>query len=97
VKVVWTVSAIEQLAGIHEFIAQGSAEYARRVVDRLTRRAEQIAVFPFSGRIVPEADLPQLREIIEGPYRIIYHIKSDQIDIVTILHGARQTPWSSQN
>lgn len=48
-----------------------------------------IADFPFSGRKVPEYDIDQIREIIEGPYRIIYHIKPDQIDVVAVIHGAR--------
>jgi len=33
--------------------------------------------------------LEQIREVIEGPYRIIYHIKADQIDVLAIVHGAR--------
>jgi plasmid stabilization system protein ParE len=57
-------------------------------VDRLTRRSQQIAKFPFSGRRVPEYDLDQIREVIEGSFRIIYYIKSDQIDILAVIHGA---------
>ena len=64
-------------------------EYAKRMVDRITRRSQQIADFPFSGRKVPEYDIDQIREIIEGPYRIIYHIKPDQIDVVAVIHVAR--------
>lgn len=30
----------------------------------------------------------QIREVIEGAYRIIYHIKPDQIDVIAVLHGA---------
>jgi plasmid stabilization system protein ParE len=58
------------------------------MIDRLTRRSQQIADFPLSGRRVPEYDADQIREVIEGPYRIIYHIKPDQIDIVAVIHGA---------
>jgi plasmid stabilization system protein ParE len=50
------------------------------MVDRLTRRSEQIGDFPKSGRKVPEYDAKDIREIIEKPYRIIYRIKPDQID-----------------
>jgi plasmid stabilization system protein ParE len=57
------------------------------MVDRLTRRSQQIAKFPFSGRRVPEYDLDQIREVIEGSFRIIYYIKSDQIDILAVIHG----------
>jgi plasmid stabilization system protein ParE len=58
------------------------------MVDRLTHRSQQIADFPFSGRRVPEYDIDKIREVIEGPYRIIYHIKPEQIDVVAVIHGA---------
>jgi toxin ParE1/3/4 len=64
------------------------------IIDRLTRRSQQIGNFPLSGRIVPEAELPQIREIFEGSYRIIYHIKPDQVDIIAVIHGSQQTPWT---
>ena len=87
-KVHWTDTAQQHLAAIHDYIAQNSPAYAKRMVDRLTRRSEQIAAFPLSGRIVPEYRLDQIREVIEGPYRIVYHVKPDQIDVVGVLHGA---------
>ncbi len=93
-KVHWTETAVNQLVAIHDYIARDSPAYALRVVDRLTRRSQQIGQFPNSGRMVPEWDLPHLREVIEGPYRIIYRIREVQIDVVTVIHGAQQTPWS---
>lgn len=60
------------------------------MVDRLTRRSQQIADFPLSGRVVPEFETKQIREIIEGSYRIIYYIKPEQIDILAVLHGSQQ-------
>jgi toxin ParE1/3/4 len=88
-KVHWTSTAQAHLDSIYRYIAQDSSEYAKRMVDRLTRRSQQIAEQPLSGRRVPEYDLDQIREVIEWPYRIIYHIKPDQIDVVAVLHGAR--------
>ena len=93
-KVHWTDKAVEQLASIHDYIAQNSPQYALRVIDRLTRRSQQIGNFPLSGRIVPELEDENIREVIEGPYRIIYYIKSDQIDVLAVIHGSRRTPWS---
>jgi plasmid stabilization system protein ParE len=66
------------------------------MVDRLTRRSQQIADFPFSGRRVPEYDIEQIREVIEGSFRIIYHIKSDQIDVLAVIHGARNVLGRSE-
>ena len=85
----WTETAQEHLEAIHAYIARNSAEYALRMVDRLTCRSQQIADAPLSGRRMPEYDLDQIRELIEGSYRIIYHIKSDQIDVIAVIHGAR--------
>jgi len=45
-------------------------------------------MFPQSGRQVPEYDVDQIREVFFGPYRIIYHIKADQIDVIAVIHGA---------
>jgi plasmid stabilization system protein ParE len=87
-KVYWTDTAVGHLDAIYAHIALDSPEYARRMVDRLTRRSQQIADFPFSGPRVPGYDVDQVREVIEGVYRIIYHVKTDQIDVVAVIHGA---------
>ena len=88
-KVHWTHTAQSHLAAIHRHISLDSEAYAKRMVDRLTRRSQQIADFPHSGRTVPEYEMETLREIFEGPYRIIYLIKPEQIDIIAVVHGAR--------
>jgi plasmid stabilization system protein ParE len=85
-KVHWTDNAVAHLLDIYEYIAYDSPIYAKRMVDRMTKRSEQIARFPMSGRKVPEYEADDIREIIETPYRIIYRIKPEQIDVLTIVH-----------
>ena len=92
-KVHWTDTAVAQLTKIYEYISRDSPLYASRVIDRVTRRSQQIARFANSGRIVPEFDHPQVREVIEGPFRIIYRTKQDQIDVIAVIHGS-QSPWT---
>ncbi len=89
-KVHWTNNAEEHLNLIYKYISTNSSFYAKRMIDRLTQRSKQISSFPLSGRIVPEFENERIREVIEGSYRIIYHIKTDQIDILAIIHGAQQ-------
>ena len=91
-KVLWTDAAVAQLEAIHDYIAQTSPEYARRIIDRLTKRSIQIAAFPFSGRMVREYELNEVREVIEGSYRIIYLIKEDedQIEVLAVIHSSRE-------
>ena len=54
-----------------------------------TRRLE---VFPRSGRMIPEAEDEQLREVIYREYRIMYHIDEEnkEVLILTIIHSSRQ-------
>jgi len=92
VKVHWTDTARDHLRAIHGYIARNSPQYATRVVDRLTRRSQQIAAFPLSGREVAELRVPQIRQVVEGPFRITYYIKPDQIDVLAVIHGAQQIP-----
>ena len=39
-KVRWTHNAMEHLANIYEYIALNSPMYAKRMVDRITRKSE---------------------------------------------------------
>jgi plasmid stabilization system protein ParE len=49
--------------------------------------------FPCSGRKVPELDDDAIREIIEVPYRVIYRLASQRIEVMTVLHGSRLLRW----
>lgn len=91
-KVYWTQNAIEHLLNIYEYIALNSPSYAKRMVDKITRRSAQVADRPLSGRIAPEYDAEDVSELIETPYRIICRIKPDQIDVLAVIHGSRLLP-----
>lgn len=92
-KVFWTDTAQAHLDNIFNYIALDSPHYARRTVDRLTTRSMQISEFPLSGRMVPELSMAHIREVIEGPYRIIYYVRSHRIDVLAVIHGAENFPW----
>ena len=91
-KVHWTEAALQQLTAIHDYIARDSQLYAQRVVDRITRKSTSIGTLPWAGSMVPEDESPELREVFDRPYRIIYRILQDRIDVVAVIHGARQLP-----
>ncbi len=91
-NVVWTQSAIAHLTDIYEYIARDSERYAVRMVDRITERTQQLSNSPQSGEMVPEYGLPAIRELIEGPYRIIYRTRSDVVEVLAVVHGARLLP-----
>ena len=91
-KVHWTDTARDHLQAIHTYISRNSPQYAAHVVDRLTKRSQQIGEFPLSGREVAEFGVPQIRQVLEGPFRIIYYIMPEQIDVLAVIHGARHIP-----
>ena len=91
-RVHWTNKALDHLLAIHAYVAQNSEIYADRLIDRLTRRSEQLGLFPQSGRMVPEYERVDIREVIEQLYRIIYRVKEEQIDVLSVIHSAQQLP-----
>lgn len=91
-RVHWTDNAIKQLVNIYEYICLTSPTYAKRMVDKITRRSEQIVEYPLSGRKIPEYNAKDIRELIENPYRIIYRVKLDQIDIIGVMHCSQLLP-----
>jgi toxin ParE1/3/4 len=91
-KVLWTRTAVGHLTDIYEYIAGDSTRYAKRMVDRLTARSKQIASHPESAPVVAEYGDPAVREVLEGPYRVIYRIESDAVLVLAVIHGARLLP-----
>ncbi len=44
---------------------------------------------PRAGRIVPELGREDIREVLEGTYRIVYQIKGSTIDVLVVFEGHR--------
>ncbi len=42
--------------------------------------------------MVPEYENPAIREIVVRRYRLIYRVGSDRVEVLRIIHGARQLP-----
>ena len=88
-KLRWTTQAVEDVEAIRKFIANDSDAYADLVVARLLEAVGRLELFPRSGRIIPELADPQLREIIEYPYRIVYRVLDESIEILTVFRASR--------
>ena len=88
----WTEQAVEDLRSIRAFIERDSPRYGRLVAERLFEATSRIAEFPEAGRMVPELQRPDLRELIVGQYRIVYRVDGDLAVIVTIFRSSRLFP-----
>ena len=91
-RVHWTDRAKTRLRLIHDHIAKDAPLVASQVVERLLQRSIQIGDLPSSGRAIPEYKREDMREILERPYRIIYRILPDRIDIITVMHYRQLLP-----
>jgi toxin ParE1/3/4 len=91
-KVYWTLEARERLLDIQTYIAQYSPKAARLVTARLLRRSRRLAIPPLEGRRLPEYPETELREVLERPFRLIYLVKPDRIEVVTVKHCRQRLP-----
>lgn len=88
-QVSWTPQAANDLEAICLFIARDSLQLAAAFADRVLRATDRLANFPRSGRVVPELKIESIREIIVASYRLIYRVRQDGVQLLTVHHGAR--------
>ena len=88
-KVVWTGAALKDLEIIVRYIARDSPRYAEGFSKRLVRAPLVLKEYPLLGRVVPEYELSNFRELIHGAYRIIYEIRQDSCYIEAVIHSSR--------
>lgn len=90
VQINWTKQAVADLQNIYDFIALNSKHYAKRKIIKIKLKTTHIKKHIYIGRIVPEFNQKQIREVIEGKYRIVYKIiDKNKIDILTVHHSSR--------
>ena len=85
----WTESAINDLEEVAEFIARDSRFYATTVVKEARKAARSLRVSAERGRVVPESNSSNIRELFLWKYRLIYKVTSHHVYILAFIHGAR--------
>jgi len=85
-KVVWTARARTRLAEIHDYVALQSSERALALVERILRRVDRLVAAPRSGARLTAFRNDEVRELLERPYRVIYRVATDRLEILTIKH-----------
>ena len=100
-QVRWTLTAVEDLRLLEEWIARDSPLNSVEFTDRLLAFVDSLELHPEVGRIVPEFNRSSIREMIFRGYRVVYSLESGTIHILRVVHGARdlrgmagREPWS---
>ena len=86
-KLLWTPEAIKCLSELEEYISRDNAVKAINFVTELLDKPNLLLKNPKVGRIVPELSNELIRELIYKNYRIVYRIKPEQIEILTVFEG----------
>ncbi len=92
-KVVWTRPALRQLGEAREYIAIDNPEAASRQIDLIEKSVSQLAIFPMMGRTGMRAGTREF-PVTGTPYILVYRIAKSSLQILTVLHGARN--WKAQ-
>ncbi len=95
-KLFWTEPAIQDLRDLRDYIAADSDFHAADFIASIITRAERLTTFPMIGRVVPEAQGEDIREILYRSYRIIYRIVGERVDVLAVVHGSRDL-WSQES
>lgn len=88
-RVVWTRQAESMLDEAVDYIAAERPSSALRWLDETMGRVRSLERFPDLGRIVPELQRPEIREVLVDPYRVPYHRDEQQVTILAVLHDRR--------
>jgi len=93
-KVVWTRPALRHLGEAREYIAIDNPAAAANQIERIEQSVRKLAVFPMMGRRgmrVGTREFP----IPGTPYIVVYRLANDKLQILAVLHGARN--WKSES
>ncbi|CAC9530807.1 hypothetical protein BHECKSOX_2310 [Bathymodiolus heckerae thiotrophic gill symbiont] len=86
-EIEWSPLAIERVIEMAEYIALDKPDVAMQWANDIFDSTDKLMEHPRSGRIVPEIQEDDYRELIEGNYRIIYLIGVSKISVLTVRHG----------
>ena len=83
-------SAEDDLRGILAwYSSQQAPVVGASMVVAIIEHVERLAAFPDSGRVVPEFDIPWLREVQLPPYRIVYRHEDALVTVVRVWRSER--------
>ena len=91
-RVVWSPTARRRAQAAVDYIALDRPRTSLEWLDGLVRRVELLRELPEQGRVVPEWHESSVREVSHEPYRVIYEIIEDRVEILTLSHFRQELP-----
>ncbi|MBL8957427.1 MAG: type II toxin-antitoxin system RelE/ParE family toxin [Myxococcaceae bacterium] len=91
-KLRWAPRALRDLDEIWAYIAHDNPVAATRWVERLHARVAKAARMPNTGRVVPEFEIYDVREVVMKGYRILYAVRPKNVLVLTVFEGHKRAP-----
>lgn len=88
-KVLFSAEADADLATIRSFISLGSQRRAESFVREIVEACLAIVDVPLGWPILPRYEQAAFRRKTHRRYLIFYRVQPDHVQIVRVLHGAR--------
>ena len=88
-KLRWSIRAKNDLLEIGRYIGRDKPGAARKWVEYLRKGAQRVGDQPNWGRIVPEWNREDIREVVLRGYRVVYLVKDSEIEVLTVFEGHR--------
>ena len=85
----WTFTAKNDLEKIGDYIKRDSLYYSVKVLKDILEKSKILDKFPNIGRVVPEINNQNTRELIIYSYRMIYKVSGRDVEILTLVHNKR--------
>ncbi len=90
-RVIWTPEAADHLEQVAVYLKDRDPRVAEGIVTRIYTLAESLGEMPRRGRVGRQPDTREL--VIPGlPYIVIYRVGDDAIQLLAVIHAARDWP-----
>ncbi|WP_394365900.1 type II toxin-antitoxin system RelE/ParE family toxin [Mesoterricola sediminis] len=95
IEVHWSGPAGRALETALDFIAMDNRDAADRLARAVHKAISRLERFPTSGRMVPELDDPNLREVVHPPFRIIYQPGARSVEILAVIRSEQAPDFAA--
>lgn len=90
-RIAWLQAALDDLRGIHDYIARDNPAAARRVIGSIRNEVNRLRNNPVLGRygrIVGTRELV----VVRYPYIVAYRSRPSSVEILAVVHTSRRWP-----
>ena len=88
VEIRWSPIATDDYESIIRYYEKTAPKFAQNLAKKIIFIIENLIQFPKMGRLVPELENTEIREIIYRNFRIIYRLHENLLEIARIIHGS---------